>query len=231
MFLDQTQDLLALQQLGGWKDQHMRQHYAKIRSQRAEHAMRKAEKRLHLVQSRSKKTSKLGERGDKRGQIQEQCIKCMSLLVVVAPTGANATSFSSTKIQMISSIQYLPLVKQESFLRAKYEVEGLSVNQIAALTFSSRSTIVKYLERFSIPFRSEDRQAGVLPFGKKWRQRRIVLNAQEQVAIEKAKRLRDQGLSYEKIAAVMNAVGIKTRSSGSKWYAKTVRDIILRANP
>lgn len=46
MFLDQTQDLLALQQLGGWKNQVMPQHYAKIRSQRAELAMREAEKRI-----------------------------------------------------------------------------------------------------------------------------------------------------------------------------------------
>ncbi|MGE0526767.1 MAG: tyrosine-type recombinase/integrase [Bdellovibrionales bacterium] len=50
-FLDQTQDLLGLQQLGGWKDQGMPQHYAKIRSQRAEQAMRESEKRLRLVSS------------------------------------------------------------------------------------------------------------------------------------------------------------------------------------
>jgi transcriptional regulator with XRE-family HTH domain len=135
------------------------------------------------------------------------------------------------KIQIISRIQYLPLVKQESFLRAKYEAEGLSLNEIATLTFSSRSTIVKYLERFGVTLRPDDRQLGVLPFGEKWRQRRIVLNAQEQATIEKAKRLREQGLSYEKIAAVMNAVAIKTKSGRAKWYAKTVRDIILRQSP
>ncbi len=147
---------------------------------------------------------------------------------LVGAIDANTPDFSSPKIQIISSIQYLPLVKQESFLRAKYEDEELSVNQIAALTFSSRSTIVKYLERYGIPFRPEDRQAGVLPFGKKWRQRRIVLNAQKQAAIEKAKLLREQGLSYEKIAAVMNMMAVKTRSGRAKWHAKTVRDVISR---
>jgi hypothetical protein len=70
---------------------------------------------------------------------------------------------------MISRTQYLPLVKQESFLRAKYEAEGLSVRQIAALTFSSRQTVVKYLEAFGIALRPDDRQAGTLPFGKNWR--------------------------------------------------------------
>jgi hypothetical protein len=65
---------------------------------------------------------------------------------MVASETANTISFSSTKIQMISRVQYLPLVKQENFLRAKYEGEELSPREIANLTFSSRSTIVKYLE-------------------------------------------------------------------------------------
>jgi hypothetical protein len=34
---------------------------------------------------------------------------------------------------MISRIQHLPVVKQESFLRTKYESEELSVKQIAAV--------------------------------------------------------------------------------------------------
>lgn len=109
-----------------------------------------------------------------------------------------------------------------------YDAEGLSVSEIAALTFSSRQTIVKYLEQFGVTLRPDDRQCGVLPFGKRWGQHRVVLNEREQAAIKKAQRLREQGLSYEKIAAVMNAVGIKTRSRNSKWYAKTVRDVILR---
>jgi hypothetical protein len=145
----------------------------------------------------------------------------------IAPDSDKTADSSSTKIQMISRIQYLPLVKQESFLRAKYEAEGLFLNQIAALTFSSRQTVVKYLEAFGIALRPNNRQAGVLPFGKMWRRHRIVLKAQEQAAIEKARLLREQGLSYEKIAAVLNAMGIKTRSRRALWYAKTVRDILL----
>lgn len=136
--------------------------------------------------------------------------------------------FSSTKIQMISRVQYLPLVKQESFLRAKYEMEGLSPKEIATLTFSSRSTIVKYLEAFGIALRHEDRFCGTLPYGKRWKGREIVTHAREQAAIEKAKQLRDQGLSFERIANVMNTMGVKTRSGRAPWYAKTVRDLILR---
>lgn len=129
---------------------------------------------------------------------------------------------------MISRVQYLPLVKQESFLRAKYEEEGLSVNQIAALTFSSRSTVVKYLSNHGIALRPVDRNGGTLQFGKRRKGRLIVDQAREQAAIEKAKLLRDQGLSFDKIAQVMNAMSIKTRSGKSSWYAKTVRTIILR---
>jgi Recombinase. len=137
-------------------------------------------------------------------------------------------NFSSTKIQMISKVQYLPLVKQESFLRAKYEVEGLSPKEIADLTFSSRSTIVKYLETHGIAIREGDRFCGTLPYGKQWKQRQAALNDREQRAIAKAKNLRSHGHSYEKIANIMNTMGIRTKTGRTKWYAKTIRDIILR---
>jgi hypothetical protein len=66
-----------------------------------------------------------------------------------------------------------------------------------------------------------------LPPGKKWRCHRVVSNAREQAAIEKAWRLREQGLSYEKIAAVLNTMGIRTRSGRASWYAKTERDLLV----
>lgn len=139
----------------------------------------------------------------------------------------NVTGFSSTKIEMISSIQYIPLVKQESFLRLKYLQEGLSPRQISALTFSSRQTVVKYLKATGIPLRQDD-QTRVLPFGKKWRLHRIAVHEQELATIEKAKQLRAQGLSYDKVAGVMSMMRLKTKTGGTKWYPKTVRDIVLR---
>lgn len=147
---------------------------------------------------------------------------------MVAYDEAITAKLSSTKIQMISRVQYLPLVKQECFLRTKYEAEGLSPKEIAALTFSSRSTIVKYLEAYNIALRKEDSFCGSLPFGKRWKDRQITINTREQVAIAKAKELRGQGLSFEKIARVMNTMGVKTKTGRTKWYAKTIRDIIVR---
>lgn len=129
---------------------------------------------------------------------------------------------------MISRVKHLPLVKQESFLRLKYEQEGLSVNEIAKLTFSSRQTVVKYLKEFGINLQAEDQTLGPLAFGKKWRNGQVVNYSQEQRAIETVKKLRAQGMSYGKIAAVMTNAGIKTKSGWTPWYAKTNRDIILR---
>ncbi|WP_413586040.1 recombinase family protein [Bdellovibrio sp. HCB274] len=69
---------------------------------------------------------------------------------------------------------------------------------------------------------------GTLPFGKHWKDRQIALNIREQNIINKVKELRDQGLSFEKIASIMNTMGIKTKTGKTKWYAKTTRDIIVR---
>ncbi|MGZ6411293.1 MAG: recombinase family protein [Bdellovibrio sp.] len=104
------------------------------------------------------------------------------------------------------------------------------MNKIACLTFSSRSTVVKYLKEFKIELRVEDLTAGTLPFGSRRYRQKKVPNEQEQSVIKRAKELRGQGLSYKKIANIMNTVGIRTKTGRTKWYAKTVRDIILRSN-
>lgn len=103
---------------------------------------------------------------------------------------------SSTNIQMISKVQYLSLVKQESFLRAKYEIEEISPKEIAGLTFSSRSTIVKYLKIHRISLRKEDSFCGSLPYGRRWKAGKIVFDTKEQDAVDKAKKLRARGAIF-----------------------------------
>jgi integrase len=49
LFLDKTDDLSALQQLGGWTNQKMPQHYAEILAKRADKAMRESERKLKLI--------------------------------------------------------------------------------------------------------------------------------------------------------------------------------------
>lgn len=96
------------------------------------------------------------------------------------------------------------------------------------ISFSSRSTIVKYRDAHGITLREEDRLCRPLCFGQKRKNRRTAINTREQSTIETAKQLRNKGLSFEKIAAVMNTMKLRTKSGKAQWYAKTVRDIVLR---
>jgi chorismate mutase len=87
----------------------------------------------------------------------------------------------------------------------------------------------KYLEAFGIALRDEDRGPNQLRFGKQWRDCQLVDNERERAVIEKMLALRQQGFSYEKIAEILNTLDIKTKSGRSRWYAKTVRQILLRS--
>lgn len=57
LFLEETGDPLALQQIGNWKDQKMALHYGKILSSRARNAIDKAENRSHLKLIQGEKSS------------------------------------------------------------------------------------------------------------------------------------------------------------------------------
>lgn len=131
---------------------------------------------------------------------------------------------------MISKIECVPLYKNKTFLHQKYVVEGRSPAEIASEIFSSRQSVSKYLEHFEIPLRPDDsrRTTGAHTFGYKLRHRQAIPNKREQEAIEKMIKLRAQGFSYEKIAEILNTIGVTTKRGGAKWYAKTIRGILLR---
>ena len=48
LFLEESGDILAVQQMGNWKDQKMAQHYSKVLSSRARNTIDQVEKRSHL---------------------------------------------------------------------------------------------------------------------------------------------------------------------------------------
>jgi hypothetical protein len=142
-------------------------------------------------------------------------------------------TFSFLPLQVIDSFEYQSRsrFRDRFFLSQKYVVEGLSTEAIATETFSSRKTVIKYLGKYGISLRPEDtRKNGPLPFGMRLKRYRLALKRREQAAIEKMKRLRAEGLSYEKIAAVLNTMAIPTKTRKAKWYAKTVREVLLRAS-
>jgi hypothetical protein len=137
--------------------------------------------------------------------------------------------FPSPKCLVISVAQTLPLYKSESFLRQKYLEEMLSSREISALTFSVRSTVMKYLKLYSIPLRPEDQarelNKGQRAYGEQRVKRRDIEHKRELENIEKIKELRRQGFSYHKIARIFNSMGIPTKNKKT-WHSTTVMKIL-----
>lgn len=142
----------------------------------------------------------------------------------------NTTFFPPEKIEVISSIKHIPLVKHQSFLHQKYVKEGLSINQIVALTFSSRSTIIKYLRQAKIELRAADKQIGRAKYGERRQGGIIVPNKAELETIAKIKALKDEGLNYTRIAEIMESIKMPTKRGG-KWTRKTIYSIVNDCPP
>jgi hypothetical protein len=122
-----------------------------------------------------------------------------------------------------------PKFKDTDFLRQKYIEEGLFANEIAKEISSSRSTVLKYLRHFGIPLRPRDeKNKSRAGFGEAWRKHQLLLHRREQGIIEKMQSLCAEGLSYAKIADVLNAWGIPTKTRKGKWSGKQVHQILIR---
>jgi hypothetical protein len=136
-------------------------------------------------------------------------------------------------LELIINIEFLwqRLYKSEAFLRQKYLVEGLSTREIAAGTFSVRSTIVRALKEFNIPLRTADAahqmNKGQLGYGEKLVENRESGHRRELQHIVKMTELRRRGFSYHKIAAIFNSMGIPTKNR-KKWHATTVMKILAK---
>ncbi len=142
----------------------------------------------------------------------------------------NTVEFPPPNIPIISNIQHLPLYKSECFLRQKYIEETLSARQIAALTVSARSTVLKHLKEYNIPLRSEDEallhNKGQLGYGERLVNGRVIAHQRELENIDKIKKLREQGHSYWKIADILNSMGVPTKNRGSRWHPTTVMKLL-----
>ncbi len=67
-----------------------------------------------------------------------------------------------------------------------------------------------------------------LAYAEKLRQRKVLVHQREQEVLAKMKELRLKGHSYEKIAEVLNAMEVPTKTRRGKWYGKTVQAILKR---
>lgn len=116
----------------------------------------------------------------------------------------------------------------EIFLKQKYVTEGLSSNEIAKLTFSSRPKITRLLKQYKIPLKTLTRRNngghvyGYRRFGGK-----AVEMKKEQEVIVLIKSYRESGYSYQRIADILNNRGICTKTKRGSWYPKVVRGILI----
>lgn len=141
--------------------------------------------------------------------------------------------FPPANISMISVICTDRPFKDKSFLHQKYVVEGLSCEEIATQIFSARTTVLKYLKIHGIPVRkvgSNQKRGRVLAYGLKIKERSLVEHKREEEAIFKMRELRGKGFSYWKIADVLNAMKVPTKTRKGKWHARTILSILKGKN-
>jgi predicted transcriptional regulator len=127
----------------------------------------------------------------------------------------------------------MPLYKNKAFLNQKYTAEKLSTDEIAAMIFSSRSTVTKYLHQFGINVRERKAvkfKVGCgLAYGRKNYGRAELANKREQEVIKKMRSLREKGFSYRKVADVLNSMKIPTKTKKCPWSGKGVWQILNKS--
>lgn len=143
----------------------------------------------------------------------------------------NPEDFPLPKPIVKSSISVVPRFRQESFLRQKYEAEGLSTGQIADQIFSAKSTVSKYLKAFDIATTpTNPSRKGQLAFGEKVSKGELRKKMTEVDVIKAIMRLHSEGYSLRQIAAWLDARKIKTKNRKGRWQATTVMKILKRAS-
>ncbi len=136
------------------------------------------------------------------------------------------------EMSLISSIKVVLPKLDVNVLREKYEVLGLSAQQIADEFASSRTTVLSALKRAGINVRSKSDPHGRPsnpPYGKHLVNGKLVDCPDEIKVIELIQRLSfNDELSYRAIAKTLTELGIKTRKDGSPWHHERVRSIVNR---
>lgn len=131
---------------------------------------------------------------------------------------------SSPSFTMKSSICTTPLFRNESFLRQKYELEGLSARQIAVLIQCSHSTINRALDDFGIT--KSKRQGGWVEYGWKMKNGKRVPHVRQQRIIDQIMRWKNRGWSYRKIAKLLSSRGVKSPSGIERWSIASLRRVL-----
>ena len=139
---------------------------------------------------------------------------------------------SQPEVIDIFEFDHIPKFRDKFFLTEKYVKDGLSLTQIAALIFSGRSTVTKYLRQFEIPLRQEDvpkvKTASQLKFGERLRRNKVAKQKKERAVLNTIRKLRARHYSYHQIARFLNDSGVPTKTGRGKWHGRFVKKLLDR---
>ncbi|MGB0454349.1 MAG: hypothetical protein ACPGJV_11625 [Bacteriovoracaceae bacterium] len=120
--------------------------------------------------------------------------------------GLNESFFLTTEVSEIIKFKEPKPWDDSSFLTHLYVKKQWSLRRISKELGCHKSVVRKKLK-----------QAGVDDF-------EFVVE-QDKLLLKKVESMRERGLSYQRIADLLNIWNIKTRSGDGKWHAKTVREM------
>lgn len=143
---------------------------------------------------------------------------------MVDPKSLYREKVSSPNIIIESNICTIKPHHNESFLRQKYLVEGLSARQIAVLIGCSHSAINSALKHLKL--KKHDHPGGWVRYGFKMKAGRLITHVRQQMIIKKIATWHTAGWSYKKIADQLNKRHICTPTAKGKWHSTTVRRIL-----
>ncbi len=146
-------------------------------------------------------------------------------------SGRQVELFRSTT-QVVDSILFSQNRPYENsnLLHEKYVVLGLSAKQIAREFFCSKGTILSALTRAGIAVRKrqERGRASNPRYGSKATKGHPVDNVAELRVIKTVVEMRNDGISFPKIAKFLTGAGVPTKTRRKKWHPEVVRQIYLQ---
>ena len=121
--------------------------------------------------------------------------------------------------------------QNKNVLHQKYIVEGASLAQIASEFLCSKNGVRAALIRFEIPLRERQGKgrSSNVDYGKRLVQGRRIEHMAEQRVIRTIVDMRNDGLSFQRIADFLSKIGVPTKKKGKSWHCEVVRIIYLRA--
>jgi len=124
--------------------------------------------------------------------------------------------------------RWIPLRQDKSFLHQKYVVEGLSIDQISKLIFSSKESVRSGLLKAGILVREPHKNPSQIRFGQRKQKGRPVRHLDEERVITAITEMRQEGLSLRQIATFLSKIGVPTKRRGKAWHPEMVKRILER---